>query len=51
MSDDRAHGLVTIVLSLLMSLVQIGADPATLLGPDVAAVFEAVLSPPAAGPA
>src|SRR5256714_11374152 len=50
-AQQIANGLVTIVLSLLMSLVQIGADPATLLGPDVAAVFEAVLSPPPAGPA
>jgi AcrR family transcriptional regulator len=41
-----ANGLVTIVLSLLMSLLQTGADPATLLGPDVAAVVEAALSPP-----
>src|SRR5437870_5138240 len=41
-----ANGLVTIVLSLLMSLVQMGTDPATLLGRDVAAVVEAALSPP-----
>jgi AcrR family transcriptional regulator len=43
-----ANGLVTIVLSLLMSLLQTGADVATLLGRDVAAVVEAALSPPAA---
>jgi len=42
-----ANGLVTIVLSLLMSLLQTGTDPATLLGRDVAAVVEAALSPPA----
>src|SRR5439155_23762243 len=42
-----ANGLVTIVLSLLMSLLQTGTDPATLLGPDVAAVVEAALRPPA----
>ena len=41
-----ANGLVTIVLSMLMSLLQTGTDPATLLGPDVAAVVEAALSPP-----
>jgi AcrR family transcriptional regulator len=41
-----ATGMVTLVLSLLMSLLQTGADPATVLGPDVAAVFEAALSPP-----
>jgi AcrR family transcriptional regulator len=43
-----ANGMVTIVLSILMSLVQLGTDPATLLGHDVAAVFEAAVSPPAA---
>jgi len=41
-----ANGLTTIVLSMLMSLVQTGADPAELLGPDVLAVFEAILSRP-----
>jgi AcrR family transcriptional regulator len=41
-----ANGLVTIVLSMLMSLLQTGTDPATLLGRDVAAVVEAALSPP-----
>jgi AcrR family transcriptional regulator len=44
-----ANGLVAIVLSLLMSLLQTGTDPATLLGPDVAAVFEAALSFPKEG--
>src|SRR5437667_1456748 len=44
-----ANGLVTIVLSLLMSLIQTGNDPATLLGRDVAAVVEAALSPPRPG--
>lgn len=42
-----ANGLVTIVMSLMMSLVQLGADPATVLGRDVAAVVEAALNPPA----
>lgn len=47
-----ANGLVTIVLSLLMSLLQTGADPATLLGRDVVAVVEAALRPatPTASP-
>ncbi len=40
------NGLVTIVLSLVMSLVQLGTDPATLLGREVAAVVEAALRPP-----
>jgi AcrR family transcriptional regulator len=38
-----ANGLVTIVLSLLMSLLQMGTDPVTFLGMDVAAVVEAAL--------
>jgi hypothetical protein len=38
-------------LSLVMSLVQLGAEPATLLGPDVAAVVEAALDPPSGAPA
>jgi AcrR family transcriptional regulator len=46
-AQQIANGLVTIVLSLLMSLLQTGTDPATLLGPDVAAVVEAALSAPA----
>jgi AcrR family transcriptional regulator len=45
-AQQIANGLVTIVLSLLMSLLQTGSDPATLLGADVAAVVEAALSPP-----
>jgi AcrR family transcriptional regulator len=45
-ADSIANGLVTIVMSLLMSLVQIGANAATLLGADVAAVLAAALSPP-----
>jgi AcrR family transcriptional regulator len=48
-AQQIANGLVAIVLSLLMSLLQTGTDPATLLGPDVAAVFEAALSPPREG--
>jgi AcrR family transcriptional regulator len=45
-AQQIANGLVTIVLSLLMSLLQTGTDPAELLGVDVAAVVEAALSPP-----
>jgi AcrR family transcriptional regulator len=41
-----ANGLVTIVLSLLISLVQVGREAATLLGADVAAVISAALDPP-----
>jgi AcrR family transcriptional regulator len=44
--QQMANGLVTIVLSMLMSLLQTGTDPATLLGRDVAAVIEAALTPP-----
>jgi AcrR family transcriptional regulator len=40
-----ANGLVTICLSLLMSLVQTGSEPADLLGEDVMTVFEAVMRP------
>ena len=45
-AQSVANGLVTIVISLLMSLLQTGSDPATLLGLDVAAVVEAALSAP-----
>ena len=38
-------GLVTLVLSLLMSIVQIGGDAVTRYAPDVIAVFEASISP------
>src|SRR5438876_10207871 len=49
-AQQIANGLTTIVLSLLMSLLQTGADLATVVGPDVAAVVEAALSPPAQRP-
>jgi hypothetical protein len=44
------NGVVTIVLSLLMSVVQVGTKVAVDYGRDVAAVFEAALdsTPPAA---
>ena len=45
-AQSVANGLVTIVISLLMSLLQTGSDPATLLGMDVAAVVEAALAAP-----
>lgn len=38
-----AGGLVTIVISLLISLLQTGADPAGTLGDEVLAVLEAAL--------
>ncbi len=44
-----ANGIVAIVLSLLMSVVQIGGDAASRYASDVAAVFEAAIerTPPA----
>jgi AcrR family transcriptional regulator len=44
-----ADGVVTIVLSLLMSVVQIGADAASQYGEDVVAVFRAAIEPPRPG--
>jgi AcrR family transcriptional regulator len=41
-----ANGVVAIVLSLLMSVVQLGTDAAAPYAADVAAVFEAALEPP-----
>ncbi len=41
------NGVVSIVLSLLMSVVQVGSSAAVSYGTDVAAVFEAALSPAA----
>lgn len=38
-----ANGIVSIVLSLLMSVVQVGDNAASAYGEDVAAVFEAAL--------
>lgn len=40
------NGIVAIVLSLLMSVVQLGTSAATAYASDVAAVFEAALDPP-----
>lgn len=41
-----ANGIVAIVLSLLMSVVQVGDNAANAYGEDVAAVFEAALHRP-----
>jgi AcrR family transcriptional regulator len=41
-----AGGLVTIVISLLISLLQTGADPSGVLGEEVLAVLEAALHTP-----
>jgi AcrR family transcriptional regulator len=41
-----ANGMVAIILSLLMSVVQLGTGTAATYGRDVAAVFEAALNPP-----
>ncbi|MCB0976250.1 MAG: TetR/AcrR family transcriptional regulator [Acidimicrobiales bacterium] len=43
-----AHGIVAIMLSLLMSVVQLGPDATLTYAEDVRAVFDAALSPPAA---
>lgn len=47
--QQMANGLVTIVMSLVMSLVQVGSGPAALLGRDVAAVLQAAISAPNRG--
>jgi len=44
--DEIAGGMIVITLSLLMSLIQTGTEPAVLLGAEVRAVFEAALRPP-----
>jgi AcrR family transcriptional regulator len=41
-----ARGLVTLVLSLLMSLVQTGLEPIDYLGDDIDALFQAALRVP-----
>ena len=38
-----ANGLVSIMLSLLMSVVQLGGDTAAVYGTDIGAVFEAAI--------
>lgn len=44
--QTMANGIVAILLSLLMSVVQIGSDPLLAYGADVAAVLQAALDPP-----
>ena len=44
-----ANGMVTIILSLLMSVVQLGGGAAGTYGSDVTAVFEAALGRAGAG--
>ncbi len=44
------NGLVAMVLSLLMSMVQLGPETARPYAPDVAAVIAAALDPPASHP-
>ena len=46
--QQMANGLVTIVMSLVMSLVQVGTGPAAVLGPDVTAVLQAAIGAPRA---
>ena len=50
-AEAVANGMVTITLSLLMSVVQVGGDVALAYKADVAAVFEAALEPPSRGSA
>lgn len=47
---EMANGVVAIVLSLLMSVVQIGADAALPYATSVTAVFEAATRAPRGGP-
>jgi AcrR family transcriptional regulator len=44
-----ANGIVVIMLSLLMSVVQVGGDAAALYGDEIATVFEAAIRTPRAG--
>jgi AcrR family transcriptional regulator len=43
---SMANGIVNISLSLLMSVVQLGADATLQYAPDIATVFDAALRPP-----
>jgi AcrR family transcriptional regulator len=45
-----SNGMVAIILSLLMSVIQLGPSTATTYGYDVAAVFEAALAVPGSTP-
>ena len=44
--DTIANGIVAIILSLLMSVVQLGSDVTAPYAADVTAVFDAALDPP-----
>lgn len=44
---SMANGIIAIVLSLVMSVLQIGTEAALTYATDVAAVFDAALDPPA----
>jgi AcrR family transcriptional regulator len=44
--DRMAGGVLTILLSMLMSLIQTGLDPTEPIVADVHAVFDAAFSPP-----
>ncbi len=46
--EPVAKGVVAIMLSLLMSVVQLGIDVTASHADDVAAVFDAALTPPRA---
>lgn len=46
--SSMAEGIIMIVISMTMALVQTGADPEALGGPQVRTVLLAALSPPAA---
>ncbi len=45
-ATTMGNGIVAVVLSLLMSIVQLGRGTAVAYGSDVAAVFTAALAPP-----
>ncbi|HKY16017.1 MAG TPA: hypothetical protein VJM33_13915, partial [Microthrixaceae bacterium] len=42
-AEAMGNGIVTILLSLLMSVVQVGTSVATIYGDDVSAVINAAL--------
>lgn len=46
-AEAIGNGVISIMLSLLMAVVQLGTDVVTTYAADVVAVFEAALSPPA----
>lgn len=48
--DTIGSGVISIILSLLMSVVQLGTEAAVAYGSDVTAVFAAALEPPASTP-